>query len=156
MNWEAVGAVGELLGGVAVLVTLIYLALQVRKSQVALEVNTLEQAQMIQVEMTRLLVENSEIFAKANSGIELNDSEDLTFRHIMYNRNYQAFVSYSRAKKLGSDVNILINNFAFFLHVNPGAKRFWLDLTSSRGIREAAKDWHRQVVARLNELEGGA
>lgn len=32
MNWEAIGAVGESLGGVAVLVTLIYLAVQVRQN----------------------------------------------------------------------------------------------------------------------------
>jgi hypothetical protein len=33
MNWEAVGAVAEMIGGIAVLVTLIYLALQLRQKQ---------------------------------------------------------------------------------------------------------------------------
>ena len=32
MNWEAIGAVGELAGGVAVIATLIYLALQIRQT----------------------------------------------------------------------------------------------------------------------------
>jgi len=32
MNWTAIGAVGELLGGVVVTVTVIYLALQLRGS----------------------------------------------------------------------------------------------------------------------------
>jgi hypothetical protein len=32
MNWDAIGAVGELVGSVAVLVTLIYLALQIRQN----------------------------------------------------------------------------------------------------------------------------
>lgn len=35
MNWDAVGAVGELLGATAVLVTLIYLAVQVRQTNSA-------------------------------------------------------------------------------------------------------------------------
>ena len=39
MNWEAIGAVGELLGSLAVLLTLIYLALQVRHSKELLEEN---------------------------------------------------------------------------------------------------------------------
>ena len=39
MNWEAIGAVGDLIGGLAVVVTLIYLALQVRQSKVLLERN---------------------------------------------------------------------------------------------------------------------
>ncbi len=33
MNWEAIGAIGELIGAVAVLVTLIYLAVQVRQAK---------------------------------------------------------------------------------------------------------------------------
>jgi len=32
MNWDAIGAIGELVGSVAVLVTLIYLAIQVRQN----------------------------------------------------------------------------------------------------------------------------
>ena len=32
MNWDAIGAVGEILGAIAVLITLIYLATQVRRS----------------------------------------------------------------------------------------------------------------------------
>jgi hypothetical protein len=39
VNWEALGAVGDLIGGLAVVVTLIYLALQVRQSKVLLERN---------------------------------------------------------------------------------------------------------------------
>jgi hypothetical protein len=35
MDWNALGAIGELVGGAAVLVTLIYLAVQVRQSNVA-------------------------------------------------------------------------------------------------------------------------
>ena len=32
MNWEAIGAVGETVGGIGVIVTLIYLAIQVRQN----------------------------------------------------------------------------------------------------------------------------
>ena len=32
MNWEAIGAIGEILGAIAVLVTLVYLALQIRQN----------------------------------------------------------------------------------------------------------------------------
>ncbi len=36
MNWEAAGAIGEIIGSIAVLVTLIYLATQIRQSNTAL------------------------------------------------------------------------------------------------------------------------
>jgi hypothetical protein len=39
MNWEAIGAVGEILGAIAVIGTLIYLAVQVRHSKKLLERN---------------------------------------------------------------------------------------------------------------------
>ena len=40
MNWEAVGAVGELVGGLAVVLTLVYIAFQVRQSRTQLDQNT--------------------------------------------------------------------------------------------------------------------
>jgi hypothetical protein len=40
MNWEALGAIGEIVGAVAVIVTLVYLAIQVRHSSKTLEENT--------------------------------------------------------------------------------------------------------------------
>ncbi len=53
MNWEAVGAVGEALGAIAVVVTLIYLASQLRQNTKALRSSTYE--------------------AYANSGTAIND-----------------------------------------------------------------------------------
>ena len=44
MNWEAVGALGELLGGLVVLVSLVFLAVQIRRHTHALEVTSSEEA----------------------------------------------------------------------------------------------------------------
>jgi hypothetical protein len=41
MNWEAIGAVGEILGAIAVLITLGYLAVQIRQSTRAMQTSTL-------------------------------------------------------------------------------------------------------------------
>ena len=40
MNWEALGAIGELVGGLVVLVTIIYLSIQVRQSAQATRCST--------------------------------------------------------------------------------------------------------------------
>ena len=42
MNWDAIGAVGELLGASAVLITLIYLAVQIRQNTSAVATATYE------------------------------------------------------------------------------------------------------------------
>ncbi|MDH4054457.1 MAG: hypothetical protein OEW73_02610 [Gammaproteobacteria bacterium] len=41
MNWEAIGAIGELVGAIGVVVTLIYLAYQIRQNTEQLEKSTL-------------------------------------------------------------------------------------------------------------------
>lgn len=40
MSWEAIAAIGELLGAIAVLATLVYLAAQIRQSSQAIDANT--------------------------------------------------------------------------------------------------------------------
>ena len=42
MNWEAIGAIGEVFGSVAVLATLIYLAVQVRQAKRQLKLNSVQ------------------------------------------------------------------------------------------------------------------
>jgi hypothetical protein len=44
MNWEAIGAIGEIFGGLAVLVTLIYLAQQIKQSTRSQSIATYEAA----------------------------------------------------------------------------------------------------------------
>ena len=41
MNWEAIGAIGEILGAIAVVATLIYLARQIRQNSQAVEIAAL-------------------------------------------------------------------------------------------------------------------
>ena len=78
MNWEALGAVAELLGAIAVFVTLAYLAVQVRQSNIV----TREQAQyhMLQNQIRYFdsLAENPD-FVRTVYGIESTD-EEVQFR----------------------------------------------------------------------------
>ena len=48
MNWDAIGAIGELVGGLVVLITIVYLAIQVRQSAEATRSSTeMQISQMI-------------------------------------------------------------------------------------------------------------
>lgn len=44
MNWEAIGAVGEIVGAIAVVVTLVYLTNQVRRGTAATQPATVQSA----------------------------------------------------------------------------------------------------------------
>lgn len=49
MNWDALGAIAELLGAIAVFLTLAYLTIQVRQNSVALDLqNQFSAAQIMQ------------------------------------------------------------------------------------------------------------
>lgn len=68
MNWEAFGAIAEMIGGIAVLVTLVYLALQVRQNSVLLEQNTKIARQSILRSQTDRYIANCHFIA-GDSGI---------------------------------------------------------------------------------------
>ena len=54
MNWEALGAIAELLGAIGVIATLVYLALQVRESREATQANTRQMRGQAYVELAQI------------------------------------------------------------------------------------------------------
>lgn len=82
MNWEAIGAIGEIVGAIAVLITLIFLAIQLRQNSRTINENmkvvkaqTKQMSTVLYSEFTTTLLENPElamVFQRGNlpSGIE--------------------------------------------------------------------------------------
>jgi len=76
LNWEAIGAIGEIVGAAGVVVTLIYLANQIRQNTIQLEQNTLTAKAAAQNASNEALRENrkaifeflemSEIYLRGN------------------------------------------------------------------------------------------
>ena len=89
MNWEAIGAIGELIAAVAVVVTLIYLATQIRQNNKLLTSGS-RQA-LVANDVTSLLanVNNAEVFAKlaSNSPLSAQDQLRLNFMFALDLRN---------------------------------------------------------------------
>ena len=87
MNWDALGAIAELIGVVAVLITLVYLATQVRQSNQM-------QRQQISTEQTNRYHSNSHLLAsnpdlmtiyrKAMIGEDLTEEERRRFGTFMF------------------------------------------------------------------------
>ena len=78
MNWEAVGAIAELIGGLAVLVTLIYLSIQIKQnSQMQRQQNITEQTNRC-IKAGHILTEDSEfadIYLRSISNMDLSPVE---------------------------------------------------------------------------------
>ncbi len=78
MNWEAVGAIGEIVGATAVVATLIYLASQVRHARNDQKLASIRNTRSVRKEWAKFLADSpyaSTIIAKATAGEELTDEE---------------------------------------------------------------------------------
>lgn len=78
MNWEAIGALGEVLGAIAVIATLLYLAVQTKHARLVVEntanLGTIEgHSRFRQALMTNPAL--TDLLAKANSGAALTEGE---------------------------------------------------------------------------------
>jgi hypothetical protein len=79
MNWEAIGAVGEIVSALAVLVTLIYLAIQVRHSRREQQASAIRANRMERREFHTALRDSPYIpiiYVKIESGDELTAEEE--------------------------------------------------------------------------------
>ena len=109
MNWTAVGAVGELVGGVVVVVTLIYLAAQIRQNTRATRAHA---TASLASEMERNLLavaENgalAEVFVKASQGVDLSPAEGvrLLFWWGSYVRNIESHFLQADLGSMSEDI----------------------------------------------------
>lgn len=86
MNWEAIGAIGEIIGAAGVVATLVYLTYQIRQNTIQLEQNTLAAKAAAQNASNEALRENrkaifetldmSEIYLRGNQKPEELDEVD--------------------------------------------------------------------------------
>ena len=86
MNWDAIGAIGEIIGAVAVLVTLIYLATQIRQNTEQARLNSIQSVNASNDSAFEpiYIPENSLIFTKGQSSYSsLSEHEKLVFNMLM-------------------------------------------------------------------------
>lgn len=90
MNWEAISAIGELVAAAAVLVTLVYLAAQIKQNTQSVTTATYETALNGFNELNRFVAQDSELASIVRRGAadptSLNEEE--AFRYQFVNRNY--------------------------------------------------------------------
>ncbi len=63
MNWDAIGAIGEVVGAVGVIVSLLYLALQIRQNSNVVRSATRQAISTTQVELGLRIAESSDLRA---------------------------------------------------------------------------------------------
>ena len=76
MNWDAIGAFGEILGAVAVLLTLLYLATQVRQTNVISRFDTTKDIIQSFDNLNKMVVSDPVLRSVLHKNSELNNDEN--------------------------------------------------------------------------------
>jgi hypothetical protein len=120
MNWDAIGAVGEMIGALAAVVTLAYLALQVRASTMESEANNFSVFAGHNSEMRSRFMEHADVWTKGNTGGGLSASERFVFDELVALKSAQTFFSFSRTmvRRTGRE-GIQIAEMVRFFHQGP-------------------------------------
>jgi hypothetical protein len=86
MNWEAIGAIGEIVGAIAVVVTIGYLAVQIRQNTRSVRAGAFQQYRQQSAEVSRLLAAPdmaSVYLTGLNSPDQLTEEERVRFAALM-------------------------------------------------------------------------
>lgn len=113
MNWEAIGAVGEVVGAIGVVVTLFLLLVQLRRNTKAVqEANVLDRAQALDrhtesvSKWRSMLAENEDLaklWLKALTDQEVNDVERIRLNNLWVNFVNTQRSNFERATAVGEE-----------------------------------------------------
>jgi hypothetical protein len=130
MNWEAIGALGQVLGSIAVVATLLYIAREVRQNGRSLSISALRDttAQWNHwSEMIATSTDLAEIVSKGNKSYDdLSESESLRYGAYVQSffDNVDSYRSLAVDYGMDKDLNLLASIVSRRIRI-PGFKAWW-------------------------------
>ena len=130
MNWEAISAIGQIVGAIAVLVTLIYLAIQMKQNTSAVATSTYESTMTGFNDINVIVASNPQLASIINRGCmnaeDLTEIETVQFNFILRcyaNQWWKLYKLYDRGSLPKKEWAIFAKEAAQFLE-QPGCKPF--------------------------------
>ena len=130
MDWDAIGAIGELVGGFAVIISLVYVGLQIRQSADASRAATSQAFAKQYCDLNQMIAnpELSAIFTRGLSGVNgLSVEEQASFASILSSIS-RTLESFYFQKEKGNLEPALFEGWIIQyldLHANPGVQEYW-------------------------------
>ena len=149
MNWDAIGAVGEIVGALVVFLTLVYLAMQIRQNTKAIQASA-NYASVSEVNQVRTsMYENADLTQIYVRGLaqpdDLDEESRIRFRLLLHNiflsiSNIQTQTRFTGLSQSTWESQLIILNRIL---ASPGGQWFW------RGSRLEFEESFREVVDKL-------
>ena len=128
MNWEAIGAVGEVLGAIGVIVTLGYLAVQIRQNTQMMKSTVRQQVTTTAQNGIFKMMDNAEALAKLQAREALTPGEEVRMR-LLLRAGFRGFEDFAYQHRHGlldeSEWNARLVGMRITMDM-PGAREVWL------------------------------
>ena len=131
MNWDAIGAIGEILGAIAVLLTLAYLAVQIRQNTQAVRASALDASVTSVTSIRQNVLESAELSSIFQAGLDdpnaLPEAQLTRFRMLTQNVLWSFWNVYAQSDYANLSASIweaqkpIINRIMF----TAGGRWFW-------------------------------
>ena len=131
MNWEAAGAIGEIIGALAVFLTLIYLALQIRQNTKAVQASAVDASISKVTSVRQSMYESAEVAEIYIAGLanpdDLDELSRTRFRLVMHNVLMSISNIYSQTNFAGLSSSMWESQLVLLRRVvtSPGGQWFW-------------------------------
>lgn len=131
MDWNAIGAIGEILGATAVLITLGYLAVQIRQNTQAVRASALDSSVTSIMTVRGSIAESAELSAIFDKGIadpeSLNELEGTRFRFLMQNVMWGFWNVHAQSGYANLSTSVWEAQLPIVARVmtSPGGRWFW-------------------------------
>jgi len=151
MNWDAIGAIGEVIGAVAVVVTLLYVARQIHQANAQTQARARYSFIDAYGRMNSSITESKEvasIFRRGLNGEEFDEDEHIQFFALLG----QFLNTWSVLFDLHEDGLLPENQWAMVrldiitMLSEPGGRKFW-DKHGKLGVHEAFRNAVEEVLA---------
>ena len=157
MNWKGIA---EMFGITAIVASLIFVGLQMRQSQEIAIAETFLSILSSEIAINNSVNEHAELWAKANSGAELNEAETVIFANLVASLDSETHRSSAQLLRLGHTgaEELQKADFASFLHQNPAARHEWVSQWEIRKRHRALLHDHispfpNDVLGNLEKLD---
>ena len=85
MNWDAISAVSEVMAAIGVIISLVFVGLQIKKSNTEARAATSQATTDTELEMVATFAAHVEVWNKVNSGVPLEDEVENRLGIILFN-----------------------------------------------------------------------
>ena len=156
---QLLGNFGEFVGAIAVVATLIYFGVQIKKTELAMTNSFQSGMQLARLTSNSQLLEHVDLVINANSGEELDETQRQTLRILCRSEADMMFFAFLNVRNLGGDGARQARTFARYLCENPAMETLWRierekELRDNRDVSNSVRDrWLKSVTDQLLAIQ---